>query len=213
MLRKGLPVLLALVALPIMVAACGDEAKPTSTPTAGEPSPTPNIQATIAALERASLPGTPTPTPVPPGGRAMVLAFAQGQGAVTRDWDQFHREFDAWRESLSSCDASAMDAKLRGFAGEFAAITEEARSLPRTTSVRALADTLIEAAEGEERAIRTLRDTWLPDDPRAFEELATERSAAQALQKGVEDELGDLLEMTSASSQLLLNGFPQPSKT
>ena len=85
-----------------------------------------------------------------------------------------------------------MQVTLRQFAGQFAAITEAARALPRFLAVRNLADTLIDASEREEAAIRRLRDEWRPDDPTVFEDVHSQRSAASAIQKQVQDQLGDL---------------------
>ena len=197
-------ILIAPVLLLLMV-ACG-EGKATPTLSAERP-PTPDAQATIAALADRPEVGTPTPTPVDPEERAVVLGFASGHGAITRRWDQFHTDFDTWRESLPDCDASSLQASLRGFASDFSAITQEARALPRSPGVRELSDKLIGAIEGEETALRQLRDTWQPDDPTVFEAVDTERSAALAIQNEVRDGHSDLQDLISPSSRLLLVSY------
>ena len=194
--------LLAVVALPLLLVACGDGDE-TLTPIP-EPTATPDAQATIEALAQAPAIGTPTPTTVPPENRAVVLNFATGHDHVTRDWEQFHADFDEWREGLTECDASSRQVDLRGFAGRFAGITEIAGRLPRAPSVRALADKLIDAAQRERGAIRLLRDNWQPGDPAVFEDVDVARSTALALRKDVEDELADLQGSTAPSSRILI---------
>ena len=200
---------LAAAMLVLVLAACG-ESEPTPAPVAGEGPATPDgqaRQATIAALAQARGGGTPTPTIVPVEEREVVLDFAKRHGSITQRWDRFHVGFDEWREGLIACDATAVQSKLREFAGIFSGITEQARGLPRSAGLRASADKLIEAIETEERAIRQLRDSWRPDDPTVFEEVDIERSAALAVQNEVQDELGDLQQRTAASSRLEVAGY------
>ena len=170
--------------------------------------------------------GTPTPTIVPAADRAVAVAFADGHKAISEDWDKLHGDLDAWRAGLVSCTANSVQSSLGGFAGRFAGITESARSLPRPLVVRELADTLIQAAEQEETALRLLRDSWQAgtatispassqededsgesqdgNNPAAaslFEGVDLARSAASSLQKEVADQLTDLQASTTADSQ------------
>jgi hypothetical protein len=54
---------------------------------------------------------------------------------------------------------------LRGFSGDFSAVSRAAAGLSRHPSVRGMSDQLIEAARQEEAALRRLRDTWRPGQP------------------------------------------------
>jgi len=204
-LKSGLPILGAVAAFSLLLVSCGGEA--TSTPSLGTPTLEPDVQATIVAQVQAAEFGTPTPTPVPPEERAAVLEFVNSHAAITRDWEQFHADFDAWREGLVACDASTVQVTLRQFAGSFSDITEEARKLPRSAGVRELADKVIEAVEREDGAIRRLRDNWRPDDSTVFEDVEVERAAALALQHQVQDSLSDLQVKTSPSTRLTVGAY------
>ena len=199
---------LALVVPILLIVAC-DSSSPTATPA----TPTPDVGAARPDQARTAGLGVPTPTPVPAAAKQVALEFAGGQKAVDQDWERFHAEFDTWRTGLISCDASSVRARLQQFAGDFAGITEAARDLPRTSPVRRMADRLIQAAEGEEEALRALRDTWILGSPpgrsagsegtdsdaggpgrlSTFELVDIARSEASVLQKEVADELSDRL--------------------
>ena len=90
---------------------------------------------------------------------------------------------------------------LRRAAATIDSIASTARSLPRSSSVRELADKIIVAAESEAEALRQLRDGWQPNDPTIYESVATVRSVAQALRREAQDALSDLQELTAASSR------------
>ena len=107
-----------------------------------------------------------------------MLSFASASRALGGDWDKFHADFDAWREGLADCDASSLNASLRGFAARFVTISDAAGKLPRHSIVRGLADKAIAAAQQEEDATRGLRDNWRPADATVFEAVETERAAA-----------------------------------
>ena len=204
--RLRLPILVAsVVALSLTLAVCGGDSAPTDS--LGTPTLEPDVQATIVAQAQAEELRTPTPTVVPQEERAVVLEFVNGHASISRDWESFHADFDAWREGLIACDASTVEVTLRQFAGRFSVITAEARNLPRFASVRELADKVIQAVEREDAAIRRLRDTWRHDDPTVFEEVEVERAAALALQHEVQDSLGDLQANTSSSTRLTVGAY------
>ena len=145
--KLGLPCLLALAVLSFLVAGCEGD-KETPRPSLGGLTPTPDVQATVAALAETRGLGTPTPTPVSPQDRAVILNFARSHDSIMGDWEQYHSEFDNWREGLIECDASSLEVALRQFAASFSDITEEARALPRSSNTRELADRLIGAYRG-----------------------------------------------------------------
>ena len=177
-LKIGQFLLLAAGVILALVVACG-----TTAPTVTNPNP-------------ANQPPTPTPTPIPPDARQTAQDFAQAHGLIEEDWDQFHTDFDQWRAGLTSCDSSAAQTSLRGFASDMGEITQQAHILPRASSTRRLADQLIEAAENEEAGLRQLRDRWQPDSTALFEALDSARSESLASQKAAADGLDDLSEST-----------------
>ena len=207
-----------IVAGALLAAVACDSSEPTLTDGSGVA--TPDAQATIEALARRGQLGTATPTVVPAAALTAAKNFAQAHATTSEDWDQFHSQFDAWRQGLISCEASSVQVQLRGFAGDLSSITEAARALPRPTAVRNLADSLILAAEREEESLRLLRDNWTPNtvlmsesnDPSdnevfddlsdqadsgsgeivsIFEQVNLARSASSALRQEVVDALSD----------------------
>ena len=190
-----------------LVATCGN-GEPSPTP---RPSPTPDIAATVEAQVRATIQAmsvlTPTPIPLSPENQQEVLAFAKAHRQITTQWEQFHSDFDIWREGLVSCEVSSMQEALRGFASQAADTTTKARALPRLTPVREFSSKLIDAAEAKERTFRKLRDTWQPDSTEIFEEVDIERVAAASIQKEIQDSLLDLRDRISDTSREQVTAF------
>ena len=106
----------------------------------------------------------PTPTPVPDEVKETTTAFANGYAELSADWDKLHGDFEGWRQGLTACEASSVQIAVHGFAGRSAGITADARSLPRDPVVRELSDSLIEAAEIEEEALRALAENRQAND-------------------------------------------------
>ena len=150
---------------------------------------------------------TTGPTPVPEQAKDVAQQFARDYGFIEKDWDTFHVEFDIWREGLVACDPSAAQQAFRGFASHFNDVNEQTLSLSRPSSVRGLADKLIEASQGEAAALRRLRDRWQPGDDSLLEAVASKRVDSAAAQKGVEDKLTDLQEETDPEALEELNEF------
>ena len=210
----------AAAGLLLLALACSSP-QPAAVSSLGAATPTPNVPATAAAQSAPAGAATAaTPTPVPAQVSQTALDFATGHLAISQRWDQFHKELDSWRQGLASCDPSSVQVALGGFAGDSAGITQAARGLPRTSSVRQLSDQLIRAAEREEEALRLLRDSWQPgpqavaptpssngngasgqSSPVGFEGVSQARSAASLLRQQVADDLTDLQEKTGTSSQ------------
>ena len=198
---------LALAVLLLLTLGCEDQ-KTTLTSPPADLAATPDAQATIVALAEARGAGTPTPTVIPPGAREVVLEFVTRQDAVVEDWEQFHADFDSWREGLISCDVSAMEVALSQFSSRFSSnVTAQARALPRSSNVRELVDMLIDAVVSEEEALRRLRNGWNPDNSAVFEQVEDVRTTALAVQQQVQDELDDLQNLTSADSRSAVDGY------
>lgn len=195
---------LGAIALGGLVAACSDPAPertlavPTPSPTAVAPTAVPRGTADVGALES---------TPIPVADRQTVLEFAGGYLTISSDWDMFHTGFDVWREGLAACDASSVAVALGRFAGDFVALTEAARGLPRDRILREIADRSVSATEREEVALRQLRDNWHPGDTAFFEGVDVARASASSLRKDVEDGLLGLQQRTSLASDTLVNKF------
>ena len=205
-----LPYMLTGVAAALLVGACGSAA-PSPTAVATSPSPTPDIRATVEAEVQARLRSretiTPTPVPLAPAGREAIATFASSHSEIIRDWEEFHVSIDEWRRGLTACAPSSVEVVLRQFAATIGAVAAQAAGLPRSSDVRAIADKLVAATEGEATAVRQLRDGWQPDGTELFENVDAERSAAQAFLREVQDALGDLQVRTAPATRASLGTF------
>lgn len=134
------------------------------------------------------------------GAMRIVNEFTDQHQDIYEEWDQFHKDFDNWRTGLTSCERTAVHGTLQGFASDFTDVTALAMELPRTSSTRQLADTLIEAAEQEERAFRQLRDRWQPGNTTLFELVDQQRSGSARAQRSVEDGLAEMRESLESGS-------------
>ena len=133
--------LLAVVASMFFAVSCGGEEA--AGPAAPVPTPNPSSQATLTALARLSEVGAPSPTPVPAQVRAVVVDFARGHDSIIQDWDEFHSDFDKWRDTLIACDPSSVQQLLRQFAARSRNVTLAARALPRRSMFKELSDKLL----------------------------------------------------------------------
>ena len=156
---------------------------------------------------------TPTPEPASPRPsaaqttepltaieREAVADFARQYAALEREWGELRTDFDGWRSALAECHPSTAQEALGNFAASFKEVTEAARSLPRTASTKELADLIIPAVEGEEGALRTLRDRWLPGNSSFFESVEQRRTTASDAQKATEDRSLELQEEFEAGA-------------
>ena len=128
--------------------------------------------ACTSTVDTESTPITLPTAPPPQEPRALsaselmaVDGFVTQEQAIGVEWDQFHIDFDKWRATLTSCGESTVQNALREFVVSFNSVTDQARDLPRATTTREFAETLIEAAESEEAAFRQLHERWQPNSP------------------------------------------------
>ena len=175
MITRRVTRLFAVCSILLLVLACTAqrEAKPFTPP---DPTAAPDIAATVTARDRGLSQGGPEPTPVPAIVSRAAGEFAASYSSLSQDWDGVHRDLDTWRQGLASCDASSVRVALRGFSGDFSAVSRAAQGLSRHPSVRGMSDQLIEAARQEEAALRRLRDTWQPGESGPAPEAASSSS-------------------------------------
>ena len=166
--RLFLPILL--LAMAALLACSGD----------GDATPAP------AALLPTQAPVEPA-RPLSADELAAVEQFEEAMLDIEADWDSFYQEFDSWRTGLTSCHPSAARESLRDFAASFAAVSESARNLPRTTVSSELADLVIAAADAEDTALRQLRDRWQAGNITLFEAVEQKRAESAAAQNSVAD--------------------------
>jgi hypothetical protein len=116
------------------------------------------------------------------------------------DWDDFHDGYDDWRRDNGGCDqGQALDA-LGDLAAEFGQTLRDIRALPSGTLVRGVGGLLLEAAEREQAAVASLRETWRSLDTSSFSRYSAERSFAGTLRRQAALELQDLLAIQGIDS-------------
>ena len=159
---KKLPRLfvLAAAALSFAIVACSSPDEPSGDAAGG----TPDAQATITAIAKGSSFSPPTPTPTPRDVIDAVQEFSLGINAVNREWDDLRADYDKWRSGLAQCEPVALQGAIGEFTGRFAAISQSARNLGRSSATRELADRAILAADIEERALLSLGENWSQSD-------------------------------------------------
>ena len=142
--------------------------------------PTPQTAPTLPATGQTSKPLTSSD-------QQAIADFTKQYETLEQEWVELRADFDGWRSGLTECHPSAAQDALSEFAASFKEVTEAARSLPRTTSTRELADLIIPSVESEETAFRTLRDRWLPGNASFLESVEQRRTAASNARKATED--------------------------
>ena len=171
-LRFGFRILLPVLALAMTaMVACGQGSNETPAPQ--------GLLPTVSPVEPAR--------PLTAQERAAIEEFDDQQQAIAGERDQFYQEFDQWRADIIACHPDAAREALREFAASFSAITQSARSLPRTSSTRELAGMLIAAANADEAAFRQLRDRWQPGNVSLLEAVERNRVEAGNAQSAVTD--------------------------
>jgi hypothetical protein len=93
-------------------------------------------------------------------------------------WNGFHRDFDDWLDSEGGCDRSEVIQSLGEMSLDFGRLADRARDLPTASYLRPMGGLLVEAAEGEEEALRVLRNTWRPFVADVYKALDRQRADA-----------------------------------
>ena len=125
--------------------------------------------------------------------QSSVQDFGRQYGLLNKEWDDFHDEYDEWRVSEGGCDRSTGCISAGTVWLRFGKLADRVRALPRATFLRPLGELFVEAAEREEEALRTLRNTWRPFDPAVYETLDDERNNSRRLRRQVAVGVQDLL--------------------
>ena len=126
--------------------------------------------------------------------QAAVADFSNQYGALLQQWDGFRQDYDSWRRTEGGCDRAGAVAALGGFSLQFRDLAVSVGDLPRATFLRTLGELMVEAAQGEEQALRALRNTWRPFDPQVFQTLDRSRNNSAKLRRQVDLGLQELLE-------------------
>jgi hypothetical protein len=124
---------------------------------------------------------------------ADIDNFRQQYDSLTREWDEFHRNYDQWRRNEGGCNRTEVINRLGQFSVRFGELASRVRALPQASLVRPMGDTLVEAVEREEGALRVLRNTWRPFATDVYIALDQERTNADSLRRSAEAGIQEML--------------------
>jgi hypothetical protein len=109
--------------------------------------------------------------------------FRQRYDDLVRTWNEFHQRYDQWRRTEGGCNRVEVMEQLGQFSLRLGEIAARVRNLPLTSFVGPMGDTLVEAVQREEEALRVLRNTWRPFATDSFRALDQERTIANRLRR------------------------------
>ena len=109
-------------------------------------------------------------------------------------WDEFHQRYSEWRRTEGGCNRTQVLEALTEFDVRIGAIGLGVRDLPKSGYLLPMYNLLVEAAEREEGAIRTLRNSWQPFTADAFIAVERERDEVNSLRREAGLALQELLD-------------------
>ena len=112
-----------------------------------------------------------------------VQNFNAEYRGLVREWDAFHRDFNAWRENDGDCNRPAVLGALDEFTQDTGALGRRVRDLPQSGFLLPIYTLLTEAAERDEEAMRTLYSSWRPFAVDVFRAVDEERLASDRLRR------------------------------
>ena len=112
---------------------------------------------------------------------ADVQDFNAEYRGLVREWDTFHRDFNAWRESDGDCNRLAVLGVLNEYSQDAGALGRQVRDLPQSGFLLPIYTLLTEAAERNEAAMRTVYSSWRPFAVDVFKAVDEERVASDRL--------------------------------
>ncbi len=126
-------------------------------------------------------------------GQANVGIFLGQTRALEQEWDDFHASYDEWRRTNGGCDQGQALEALGDLAAGFNQTVRDIEDLPSAPLVRGMGELLLQAAEREQAAALSLRESWRSLDTSAFGRYTGEKSFAETLRRQVVLDLQDLL--------------------
>ena len=126
-------------------------------------------------------------------GQENLSIFASQARDLEREWDEFHSSYDDWRRTNGGCNQGQALQALGQLAADFSQTVRDVKDLPSLPLVREMGNILIQAAEREEAAVLSLRESWRSLDTSAFGRYTADRSFAETLRREVDLGLQDLL--------------------
>ena len=93
-----------------------------------------------------------------PGYRNSVLGYGIALDKINASWDRFHQEYNQFRAQEGTLTSPQLVSELSRLVDSFSALNAQVRQLPHATSTRAISQTVQNAADAEELALRNLRN-------------------------------------------------------
>ena len=125
---------------------------------------------------------------------ADIDAFQQEYDLLIPNWAAFHNDYNEWRRTEGGCNRVEVARRLGRFALSFGDISKQVNNLPQTSFLRPMGDSLVDAAQREEEALRILRNTWRPFANDAYRALDQERDNAGRLRRQANVGVQELLQ-------------------
>ena len=125
---------------------------------------------------------------------ADVNNFNAEYSGLVREWSSFHGQFSDWRERNGGCDQVEVSGELEQFSQGAGELSRQARDLPQAGFLLPIYSLVVEAAERDETAMRTLSNSWRPFAVDVFRAVDEERLGADRLRRQASIALQELRE-------------------
>ena len=114
---------------------------------------------------------------------ADLQSFDGGLARFVRNWNEFNDTFTKWRATDGGCDRVEVASELAGFSQQAGELAGTVRSLPQSGTLVPVYTLMVEAAEREAAAFRTLASSWTPFSVDVFKAVDDERVNAGRLRR------------------------------
>ena len=104
-----------------------------------------------------------------------LLEFQAAMAVLVSEWDEFHGDFSDWRAYNGGCDQSAVAEELAGFSQQSGSLARRVSELPQSDFLLPIYALVVEAAQRDAEAVRTLANTWTPFAVDVFKAVDEER--------------------------------------
>ena len=123
---------------------------------------------------------------------ADLEEFFEGHLALVAAWGAFHDRYDQWRRTEGGCNRAEVARELAQFNVRVGRLAQKVRDLPHLSHLLPMYDALVDAAEREEGAVRSLVNSWRPFTVDSFKALDTERVTVDRLRRRADIGLREL---------------------
>ncbi len=112
-----------------------------------------------------------------------LKGFGVQYRVFVREWNQFYEGFSDWRATDGGCDRVEVGMRLTEFSRQAGGLALQVRDLPQSGFLLPVYTLMVEAAEREEGAFRTLAGSWTPYAVDVFKAVDEERVASGQLRR------------------------------